>query len=103
MEEESWLICLQGDIHLREKLISYALIHYDSTTTIAIIDNRYYNGSKCQIRRKHNNVRNYISKGVVRVDRECTDENLAYPLIKGLAREKVHNTSSKICIMPKIC
>lgn len=75
------------------------LINCDSTATIAKIESHYYNGKRCQIRRKHNTIRDYISKGVVRVDRVCTDENLADPLTKVLAREKVHNTSKKTGLM----
>ena len=69
------------------------LIHCDSTAAIAKTENHYYNGKRRQIRRKNNTVRDYISKGVVRVDHVHTDENLAYPLTKGLAREKVYNIS----------
>ena len=34
------------------------------------------------------------------MDHEHTDGNLADPLMKGLAREKVHNTSMKIGLVP---
>jgi len=43
-----------------------------------------------------------ISIGVVRVDRVHTDEILADPLTKGLAREKVHNTSMKMGLVPML-
>lgn len=72
------------------------LIHYNSTTTIVKIENRYYNGNKRQTRRKYNTVRDSISKGSVRVHHVCTDENLVDPLTKGLTKEKIHNTSKKI-------
>jgi hypothetical protein len=39
----------------------------------------------------------------VRVDHVRTDENLADPLTKGLAREKVYNTSVKMGLMPMSC
>ena len=76
------------------------LIHCDSTTTIAKIENRYYNGKRRQIRRKHNTVREFLSKGVVRLDHVRTDENLADPLTKVLAREKVQNTSKRMGLLP---
>ena len=41
-----------------------------------------------------------INKGDERVDHVRTDENLADPLTKGLAREKVYNTSVKMRLMP---
>lgn len=90
--EASWLRSLLAEIPLWEKPIPPdVLIHCDSTTTIAKIENRYYNGKRRQIRINHSTVRDYISKGVVRVDHVSTDENLVNPLTKWLAREKVHN------------
>lgn len=68
------------------------LIHCDSTTIIKKTENCYYNGKILQIRRKHNIVRDRVSKGVVRMHHVRTDQNLSDPLTKGLAREKFHNT-----------
>jgi hypothetical protein len=99
-EEASWLRCLLSEIPLWEKPMPAVLIHCDSTAAIAKIENRFYNGKKRQIRRKHNTVREMITKGAVRVDHVRTDENLADPLTKGLAREKVYNTSVKMGLMP---
>lgn len=75
-----------------EKPMPLVLIHYDSSTTIAKIENRYYNGKRRQMRRKHNTLRDCISKGAIRVDHVSTYVNLADPLTKELAREKVQNT-----------
>lgn len=99
-EEASWLRSLLAEIPLWERPIPAVLIHCDSTTTIAKIENRYYNGKKRQIRRKHNTVRELLSTGAVRVDHVRTDDNLADPLTKGLAREKVHNTSKRMGLLP---
>src|SRR3954462_14926404 len=99
-EEASWLRCLIAEIPLREIPMPVVLIHCDSTAIIAKIENRYYNGKRRQIRRKHNTIRDCISKGAVRVDHVRTYENLAYPLTKGLAREKVYNTSYKMGLVP---
>ena len=98
-EEASWLRCLLAEIPLWEKPMPAVLIHCDSTAAIAKIENRYYNGKRRQIRRKHSTVRDCISKGAIRVDHVRTDENLADPLTKGLAREKVYNTSYKMGLM----
>ena len=76
------------------------LIHCDSTAAIAKIENRYYNGKKRQIHHKHNTVRELLSTGAVRVDHVRTDDNLADPLTKGLAREKVHYTSKRMGLLP---
>ncbi|CAJ2638269.1 unnamed protein product [Trifolium pratense] len=99
-EEASWLRCLLSEIPLWEKPMPAVLIHCDSTAAIAKIKNRFYNGKRRQIRRKHNIVRESISKGAVRVDHVRTDENLADPLTKGLTKEKVYNTNVKIGLMP---
>ena len=99
-EEASWLRSLLAEIPLWERLIPAVLIHCDSTAAIAKIENRYYNGKKRQIRRKHDTVREFLSTGAVRVDHVRTDDNLADPLTKGLAREKVHNTSKRMGLLP---
>ena len=95
-EEASWLRCLLAEIPLWEKLMPVVLIHCDSTMTTAKIENHYYNGEKLQIRRKHNTIRDYISKGAVRVNHVRTDVNLVDPLMK----EKFQNTSKKMRLMP---
>ncbi|CAJ2668389.1 unnamed protein product [Trifolium pratense] len=99
-EEASWLRCLLSEIPLWEKLMPAVLIHCDSTAAIAKIENRFYNGKRRQIRRKHSTVRELITTGAVRVDHVRTNDNLADPLTKGLAREKVQNTSVKMGLMP---
>jgi len=45
-EEASWLRSLLAEIPLWEKPLPAVLIHCDSTTTIAKIKNRYYNGKR---------------------------------------------------------
>ncbi|GKE42424.1 hypothetical protein Tco_1469708, partial [Tanacetum coccineum] len=99
-EEASWLRCLLAEIPLWEKLIPVVLIHCDSTAAIAKVQNCYYNGKKRQIRRKHNTIREFLTTGAIRVDHVRTDKNIADPLTKGLAREKVLNTSKGIGLMP---
>jgi len=99
-EEASWLRSLLTEIPLREKSLPAVLIHCDSTTAIAKIKNRYYNGKRQQIRRKHNMIRECISNGAVRVGFVRTIENLADLLTKGLNREKVRETSSRMGLMP---
>jgi len=56
-EEASWLRCLLANIPLWEKLLPVVLVHCDSTTTIAKIKNRYYNGKRQHINQKHNKIR----------------------------------------------
>lgn len=99
-EEASWLRNLLSDIPLWDRPIPAILIHCDSTAAIDLVKNRYYNGKKRQIRRKHNTVRDYLTTGSVRVDYIRSDDNLADPLTKGLAREKVWNTSKGMGLKP---
>ena len=61
-EEASWLRSLLAEIPLWEKPLPAVLIHCDSTAAIAKIKNRYYNGKRRQIRRKHSTIRECISK-----------------------------------------
>lgn len=76
------------------------LIHCDSTAAIDLVQASYYNGKKRQIRRKHNTVREFLTTGAVRVDYIRSEENLADPLTKELAREKVWNTSKEMGLKP---
>ena len=99
-EEAGWLRDLLGEIPLWEKPLPAVLIHCDSTAAIAKVQNRYYNGKRRQIRRKHSTVREYLSIGAVRVDHVRIENNLADPLTKGLAREKVHFSSKKMGLLP---
>ncbi|WCJ43236.1 hypothetical protein M5689_023991 [Euphorbia peplus] len=99
-EEANWLRCLLAEIPLWEKPIPAVLIHCDSTAAIAKIQNRYYNEKKRQIRRKHSTIRDFLMKGAVRVDHIRTEENLADPLTKGLARDKVQKTAKNMGLMP---
>ena len=92
-EEANWLINFLADTPLWERPTPAILIHFDSTVAISRLQNRYYNGKSQHIRRKHSTVRQYLPTGVVRVDYVQSSRNLADPLTKGLAREKVWDTS----------
>ena len=72
------------------------LVHCDSTATIAEIKNRYYYVKRQHINRKHEKIRESVSNGVVKVNFVRTNENLTDPLTKGLNREKVQDTSSRL-------
>ena len=99
-EEAGWLRNLLSEIPLWERPIPAVLIHCDSTAAIAKVQNRYYNDKKRQIRRKHSTIREFLSTGAVRVDYVRSEENLADPLTKGLAREKVWKTSKGMGLKP---
>ena len=77
------------EIPLWEKPIPPILIHCDSTTTIGRVKNHYYNGKSKPIRRKHSTVRSFIKT----VDYIKSNNNLANPFTKALAKDRAWNTS----------
>ena len=81
-KEANWLRNMLSDIPLWEKQIPAVFIHYDSTMTIAKVQNCYYNDKRRQIRRKHSTIRNLLSNGVVKIEHVQSDENLADSLTK---------------------
>ena len=88
-EEAGWLRDLLSKIPMWEKPISLVLIHCDSTATIGRVRNKYHNGKSRSIRRKHNTLRSYINNGTINVDYISINDNIADPLTKALAREKI--------------
>ncbi|CAL8993404.1 unnamed protein product [Prunus brigantina] len=83
---------------MESQMIALAMANEEAA--IAKVRNRYYNGKRRQIRRKHSTTREFLSNGAVRVDYVRSDENLADPLTKGLAREKVWKTSKGMGLKP---
>ena len=100
-EEAGWLRDLLSEIPMWEKPISPVLIHCDSTATIGRVHNKYYNGKSRSIRRKHSTVRSYINNGTINVDYISTNDNIADPLTKALAREKIWIASRGMGLKPK--
>ena len=100
-EETGWLRDLLSEIPMWEKPISPVLIHCDSTATIGRVHNKYYNGKSRSIRRKHCAVRSYINNGTINVDYISTNDNIADPLTKALAREKIWIASRGMGLKPK--
>ena len=60
---------------------------------IGRVKNRYYNGKSRPIRRKHSTVRSYLSGGIITVDYIKSNDNLANPFTKALAKDRVWSTS----------
>jgi hypothetical protein len=100
-EEAGWLRDLLSEIPMWEKPMPPVLIHCDSTATIGRVRNKYYNGKSRSIRRKHSTVRSYINNGTINVDYIRTGDNIADPLTKALAREKIWITSRGMGLKPK--
>ena len=99
-EEASSLRSLLSEIPTWERSIPTILIHCDSIAAIAKVQNRYYNGKRRQIRRKHSTIRELLTTGAVIVDYVRSNDNLVDPLTKGLAREKVFKTSERMGLKP---
>ncbi|KAA0037402.1 putative Polyprotein [Cucumis melo var. makuwa] len=74
-EEASWLQSLLSEIPTWKRPISAILIHCDSIATIAKVQNRYYNGKRRQIRRKHSTIREFLTTGAVIVDYARSNNN----------------------------
>ena len=92
-EEANWLRDLLYEIPLWEKLIPPILIHCDSIAAIGRVKNHYYNGKSRPIRRKHSTVWSYFSSGIITMDYIKSNDNLADPFTKALAKNRVWNTS----------
>ena len=92
-EEANWLRDLLYEIPLWEEPIPPILIHCDSIAAIGRVKNHYYKGKSRPIRRKHSIVRSYLSSGIIAVDYIKSNENLADPFTKALAKDRVWNTS----------
>ena len=92
-EEANWLRDLLYEIPLWKKLIPPILIHCDSTAAIGKVKNHYYNGKFTPIRRKHNTVQSYLSSDTITMDYVKSNDNLADPFTKALAKDRVWNTS----------
>ena len=92
-EEANWLRDLLYEIPLWEKPIPPILIHCDSIAAIGRVKNRYYNGKSRSIRRKHSTVQPNLSSGIISVDYIKSNDNLADPFTKALAKDRVWNIS----------
>ena len=93
MKRQIGLEILLYEIPLWEKPIPPILIHCDSTAAIGRVKYCYYNGKSRPIRRKHSTVEFYLSSGIITVDYIKTNDNLADPFTKALAKDRVWNTS----------
>ena len=92
-KEANWLRNLLYEIPLWKKPIPPILVYCDSTTTISRVKNHYYNDKSRPIRRKHSTVRSYLSSGIITVNYIKSNDNLADPFTKVLAKDWVLNTS----------
>ena len=99
-EKASWFWSLLSEFSTWERPVPTILIHCDSIAIIAKVHNHYYNGKRRQIRRKHSTIRELPTTGAVIVDYVQSNDNLVDSLMKGLAREKVYETSERMGLRP---
>ncbi|KAA0042383.1 pentatricopeptide repeat-containing protein [Cucumis melo var. makuwa] len=64
-EEASSLRSLLSEIPTWERSIPTILIHCDSIAAIAKVQNRYYNGKRRQIRRKHSTIKELLTTWLI--------------------------------------
>ena len=75
-------------------------VHCDSKSTLSKVYNHVYNGKSRHIGLRHAYVYQLIKDGVIIVDFVQSNENLADPLTKGLARDLVLKTSRGMGLKP---
>ena len=75
-------------------------IHCDRQSAIGRTQKSMYNGKSRQIRRRHNTIRQLLSTRVIIVDYVKSKDNIADPLIRGLKRELVENSSKGMRLKP---
>jgi len=77
------------DILLWPKSVSVICIHCDNQAVISRSQNFIYNGKSKHIHRRHNNVRQSLSNGVISIEFVTSKVNLADPFTKDLSRERM--------------
>ena len=99
-EEAEWLRNFLEDIPVWPKPVTAICIHCDSMAAQARGKSNIYNGKSRHIRRRHNTIKQLLSNGVISIQYIKSKENLVDPLIKGLPREQVKNTSRGMGLKP---
>ena len=82
------------------KPITPIIIHCDNTTAIINAHNTTYNGKSRQVRLQHSYVRQLLGGGVISIDYVRSKYNLIDPLTKGLAKEKIKETTKGMGLKP---
>ena len=68
-------------------------IHYDSLATIGRVGSVMYKGKSLHIRQRHNNVRQLLSSGIIKIYCIKSSDTVSHPLTKDLVREEVERSS----------
>ncbi|KAF3639018.1 putative aspartyl aminopeptidase-like, partial [Capsicum annuum] len=100
-EVEEWLQNFLEDISYWPKPVAPICIHCDSQAKIGRAGSMIYNDKSRHIRQRHNTIRELLSSGIITVDYVKSNNNVSDPLIKGLSRERVENTSKGMGLKPR--
>ncbi|PHT49278.1 hypothetical protein CQW23_13486 [Capsicum baccatum] len=92
-EEAKRLQKFLEDIPYWPKTVAPVCIHSDNQAAIGRAGSMMYNGKSRHIRRRHNNIRELLSSGIITVDHVMSKYNMSDPLTKGLSRERVERIS----------
>ncbi|GKD49064.1 hypothetical protein Tco_1278040 [Tanacetum coccineum] len=90
-KEAEWLKNLLLEIPLWVKPITPISIRCDSAATVEKAYSQMYNGKSRHLGVRHNMIREMITNGAVSIEFVRSQQNLAYHLTKGLARDLVIN------------
>ena len=82
------------------QLVSIICIHCDSQLAIGRAQSHIYNGKSRHIRRRHNNVGQLLSNGIMTIEYIRSKENIADSLIKSLTKEQVSKSSRGMSLKP---
>ncbi|KAL2230421.1 UNVERIFIED_CONTAM: hypothetical protein Sindi_1636500 [Sesamum indicum] len=91
-QEAEWLKNLLGVVPLWGSTMPVSL-HCDSRAAIRIIKNHVYNGKRRHIRIRHGAVKELLKNGIISLDYVRSERNLADPLMKGLTKRNIFESS----------
>ncbi|KAL9225070.1 hypothetical protein vseg_001037 [Gypsophila vaccaria] len=92
-QEAEWLKNLLADVPVWGGRQTPVSLHCDSQAAIGVAKNNVYNAKIRHIRIRHAAVKQLLENGVIALDYVKSESNLADPLIKGLTKRLVADTS----------
>uniref|UniRef100_A0A2N9HPB4 Retrovirus-related Pol polyprotein from transposon TNT 1-94-like beta-barrel domain-containing protein n=1 Tax=Fagus sylvatica TaxID=28930 RepID=A0A2N9HPB4_FAGSY len=99
-KEAEWLRNLLLDIKLWPQPMPAISLYCDSESTMSKAHSKVYNGKSRHISLRHEYVRQLIVDGIITIVFVRSSKNLADPFIKGLSRDLVKSTSSRMGLKP---
>ena len=99
-EQAAQLHQFLNDISRWSKPMPPICIHCDNQSDIGRAQSSMNNGKSRHIRRRHNNIRQLLSTGVISINFVTSKDNIANPLTKGLNGELVEKSSKGMRLKP---